>query len=124
MKNRKRGCCRNMEISISNRAQNNIENITEFTLKISTNYANRVVNEIYSTIYSIKDAPYIGRYASGISDKHYRERICRNYRIIYVVSEKHNTVFIRYIISGKQNSNLFFKVHKKEIFDFLNLLFN
>ncbi|MCI8411718.1 MAG: type II toxin-antitoxin system RelE/ParE family toxin [Clostridia bacterium] len=113
-----------MEISISNRAQSNIENITEFTLKISTNYANRVINEIYSTIYSIKDAPYIGRYVPEISDKHYRERICGNYRIIYVVSEKHNTIYIRYIISGKQNSNLFFEVHKKEIFNFLNRLFS
>lgn len=113
-----------MEISISNRAQSNIENITEFTLKISTNYANKVVNEIYSTIYSIKDAPYIGRYVPEISAKHYRERICGNYRIIYVVSEEHNTIFIRYIISGKQNSNLFFEVHKKEIFNFLNRLFS
>ena len=113
-----------MKISISNKAQSNIENITEFTLKISTNYANRVVNEIYSTIYSIKDAPYIGRYVPEISDKHYQERICGNYRIIYVVSEKHNTIYIRYIISGKQNSNLFFEVHKKETFNFLNRLFN
>ena len=117
-----------MEISISNRAQSNIENITEFTLKISTNYSNRVINKIYSTIYStiysIKDAPYIGRYVPEISDKHYRERICGNYRIIYVVSEKHYTIYIRYIISGKQNSNLFFEVHKKEIFNFLNRLFS
>ena len=113
-----------MEISISNRAQINIENIIDFSLKISTNYANRIVNEIYSTIYSIKDAPYIGRYVPEILDKHYQERIFKNYRIIYVISEKHNTIFIRYIISGKQNSNLFFEVHEKEIFDFLNRLFN
>ena len=113
-----------MEISISNRAQINIENIIDFSLKISTNYANRIVNEIYSTIYSIKDAPYIGRYVPEILDKHYRERIFKNYRIIYVIWEKHNTIFIRYIMSGKQNSNLFFEVHKKEIFDFLNRLFN
>ena len=112
-----------MEISISNRAQSNIENITDFTLKISPNYANKIINEIYSTIYSIEDAPYIGRYVPEISDKYYRERICRNYRIIYVVSEKHNTIFIRYIIRGNQNSNLFFEVHKKEIFNFLNRLF-
>ena len=113
-----------MEISISNSAQINIENIIDFSLKISTNYANRIVNEIYSTIYSIKDAPYIGRYVPEILDKHYRERIFKNYRIIYVISEKHNTIFIRYIISGKQNANLFFEVHKKEIFDILNRLFN
>ena len=113
-----------MEISISNRAQSNIENIAEFTLKISTSYSNRVINEIYSTIYSIKDTPYIGRYVPEIEEKHYRERICGNYRIIYVVSKKHNTIFIRYILSGKQNSNLFFEVHKKEIFNFLNRLFS
>lgn len=101
-----------------------MRSITKFSSKISTNYANRVVNEIYSTIYLIKDSPYIGRYVPELSNKHYRERICGNYRIIYVVSEKYNTIFIRYIISGKQNSNLFFEVHKKEIFNFLNRLFS
>lgn len=109
-----------MEISLSNRAQSNIENIAEFSLKISTNYANRIVNEIYSTIDSIKNSPYIGRYVPELSDKHYRERICGNYRIIYFVSKKYNTVYVRYIISGKQNSYLFFEVHKKELINFLN----
>ena len=101
-----------------------MRSIAEFSVKISTNYSNKVIQNIYSTIYSIKDAPYIGRYVSEISDKHHRERICGNYRIIYVVSEKHNTIFIRYIISGKQNPNLFFEVHKKEILNFLKRLFN
>src|SRR5574344_233932 len=109
-----------MEISLSNRAQSNIENISEFSLKISTNYANKVVNEIYSTINSIQDSPYIGRYVPELSDKHYRERICENYRIIYLIFEKYITIYIRYIISGKQNSYLFFEVHKKELFNFFN----
>ena len=113
-----------MTISISNRAYNHMRSIAEFSTKISTNYSNKIIQNIYSTINSIKDTPYIGRYVPEILDKHYRERICGNYRIIYVVSEKHNTIYIRYIISGKQNSNLFFEVHKKEIFNFLNRLFN
>lgn len=112
-----------MNISISNRAYSNMRSITKFTAKISTNYSNKVIHEIYSTIASIKEAPYIGRYVPELSDKHYRERICGNYRIIYLVSEKHNTIFIRYIISGKQNSYLFFEVHKKELVNFLNRLF-
>lgn len=111
-----------MKISISSRAQTNIENIAEFSLNISTNYANKVITEIYSTIDSIQDTPYIGRYVPELSDKHYRERICRNYRIIYLVSEKQNTIFIRYIISGK-NSKIFFDVHKKELIEFFNQLF-
>src|SRR5574344_735361 len=102
-----------MEISLSNRAQSNIENISEFSLKISTNYANKVVNEIYSTINSIQDSPYIGRYVPELSDKHYRERICENYRIIYLISEKYNTIYIRYIIYGNKNYSAFYEDHKK-----------
>ena len=113
-----------MNISISNRAHDNLRSIAKFSAKISTNYSNRIIENLYSTIYSIKDSPYIGRYVPEILDKHYRERIYENYRIIYVVSEKHNTIFIRYIISGKQNPNLFFEVHKKEILNFLKRLFN
>ena len=112
-----------MEISISSRAQTNIENIAEFSLKISTNYANTVITEIYSKIDSIQDDPYIGRYVPELSDKQYRERICEKYRIIYYVSETNNTIFIRYIISRKQNSKIFFEVHKKELIEFFNQLF-
>lgn len=113
-----------MDILISNKAHHNMINIAKFTARISTSYSNKVIHNIYSTIDSIKGSPYIGRYVPELSDKHYRERICGNYRIIYLVSEKHNTIFIRYIISGKQNSYLFFEVHKKELFNFLNQLFN
>lgn len=112
-----------MNISISNKAYSNIKNITNFTSKISTNYSNKVICNIYSTIDSIKHAPYIGRYVPELLNKHYRERICENFRIIYFISEKHNKIFIRYIISGKQNSNLFFEVHKSELFKFLNQIF-
>lgn len=49
----------NMNISISNKAYNNMQNITKFTAKISTNYSNRVMLDIYDTIDSIKDTPYI-----------------------------------------------------------------
>ena len=112
-----------MEISISSRAQTNIENIAEFSLKISTNYANKVITEIYSTIDSIQDNPYIGRYVPELSDKYYRERICEKFRIIYFISEEENTVFIRYIFSSRQDKRTFFEVHKSEIYNFFNHLF-
>lgn len=113
-----------MNISISNKAQNHLRSIAEFSAKISINYSNRVIQDIYSNIYSniykLKDYPYIGRYVPEIQSSHYRERIYKNYRIIYVVSEKYNTIFIRYIFSSRQDKVTFFEVHKKEIFDFLN----
>jgi len=112
-----------MNISISNKAYSNLKNITNFTSRVSINYANRVIRDIYDTIDSIKSAPYIGRYVPELSDKYYRERVCGNYRIIYLISEKRKTIFIRYIISGRQNSYLFFEVHKKELFNFLNQIY-
>jgi plasmid stabilization system protein ParE len=99
-----------------------MQNIIEFTSKISINYSNKIINDIYSTIDSIKNSPYIGRYVPELTDKNYRERICGNYRIIYFI--KKNTIFIRYIICSKQNSKLFFEVHKEELSNFLNQFFD
>ena len=113
-----------MKIIISNNSKLSIKNIFNFSSNISTKYDNKVINNIYSTIDSIKFMPYIGRYVPEIPLKSFRERLSGNYRIIYFISEFDQTVYIKYIISSKQNSNLFFKVHKKELYDFFNKFFN
>ena len=112
-----------MQIVISDDAKSAITDIYDYSYNISSNYASRIVNQIYDAIYDLQDSPYIGRYVPEFSDKQFREHICEKYRIIYYISEKDNTIFIRYIFCGRQNSNLFFKVHEKELFDFFNQLF-
>ena len=109
-----------MKILISDNAKSAIGNIYRYSLNISTKYARKTVNNIYNTIFNIKDYPYIGRYVLEIPNKHFRERIYKEFRIIYYISEIKNTVYIYYIFSGKQNSNLFFKIHKTELINFLN----
>lgn len=111
-----------MQIIISDDAKSAITDIYDYSYNISSNYASRIVNQIYDAICDLQDSPYIGRYVSELSDKQLRERICEKYRIIYYISEKYNTIFIQYIFCGRQNSNLFFKVHEKELFDFFNQL--
>lgn len=113
-----------MEVKISDEAKLAIKDIFNYLSKISKDYANRMINEIYNKIYDLQNMPYIGRYVPELMDKNYRELICENYRIIYFVSEKNNTIYIRYIFCAKQNSNLFFEVHKKELIKFLNQFFN
>lgn len=112
-----------MEVKISDEAKLAIKDIFNYLSKISKDYASRMINEIYNKIYDLQNMPYIGRYVPELDDKHYRELICENYRIIYFVSEKNNTIYIRYIFCAKQNSNLFFEVHKKELIKFLNQFF-
>ena len=112
-----------MQIIISNDAKSAITDIYDYSYNISSNYASRIINQIYDAIYNLQNSPYIGRYVPEFSDKHFRELICEKYRIIYYISEMDNTIFIRYIFCGRQNSKLFFKVHEKELFDFFNQLF-
>lgn len=113
-----------MQIIISDDVRSAITDIFDYSYNISVNYASKIVNKIYDTIYDLQNSPYIGRYVPEISDKQYRERICEKYRIIYYVSETNNTIYVRYIFCSRQNPNLFFKVHEKELFYFLNHLFN
>ncbi len=112
-----------MQIIISDDVKSAITDIFDYSYNISANYASRIVNNIYNTIYDLQDSPYIGRYVPELSDKQYRERICEKFRIIYFVSKKENTVFIRYIFSLRQDKRIFFEVHKSEIYNFFNHLF-
>ncbi len=113
-----------MIVKISDEAKLATKDIFNYLSKISKDYANQMINKIYNKIYDLQNMPYIGRYVPELDDKRYRELICEDYRIIYFVSEKNNTIYIRYIFCTKQNSNLFFEVHKKELKKFLNQFLN
>lgn len=111
-----------MNILLSKSAFNSIDNITDFTLKISNNYSNRVVSAMYSSIYALEYSPYIGRIVPEFMDKQFRELLCCGYRIMYFISEKENLITIRYILSSRQNRTQFLVVHKKEINDYIKSL--
>lgn len=113
-----------MKVIITQRAKNDRIELFDYNTKISLGYAIRIDKKIGLYIKSLKRTPYIGRYVPEIPDKQYRERICEKYRIIYLVSEKYNTIFIRYIFNARQDKTAFFEIHKKEILNFLNHLFN
>lgn len=83
-----------------------------------------MIKKFGSYFRKIKDFPYIGRYVPEIQDEHYRERVFEKYRIIYFISEKNNTIFIRYIFNARQDKKTFFEVHRNEIYNFLNHYFN
>lgn len=111
-----------MIILISESAHENINSIVEFTSNISTSYANRIVNAIYSSINSLEFSPYSGRYVPEIMNNHFREVLCSGYRIMYFISEKENLISVRYILNNRQNRTHFLEIHKNEIIDILNFL--
>ncbi len=113
-----------MRIIISNEVKLAITDIFDYSRNISNNYASKIVNKIYDTIYNLQENPYIGRYVYELPNQQFREQICESYRIVYYVSEINNTIYVLYVFCSKRNSNLFFKVHKNELFRFLNQIFN
>lgn len=113
-----------MKVIITQRAKNDRLVLFNYNSKISLDYAIKIDKKIRSYINELKHYPYIGRYVPEIPDKRYRERICEKYRIIYLISEKYKTIFIRYIFNAKQDKSAFLENHKIEIFDFFNRLFN
>ncbi len=111
-----------MKVIVTRRAKNNLLDLFNYNANISLNYAIKIDKKIRSYIEDLQYYPYIGKYVPELSDKQYRERTCENYRIIYYVLDKNNTIYIRYIFSTRQDKRTFFEFHKKELFNFLNQL--
>lgn len=109
-----------MKVIVTQRAKHNLLNLFDYNANISLNYAVKIDKKIRSYIENLQYSPYIGRYVPEISNKHYRERICEKFRIIYFISEKENTIVIRYILSSRQDKRTFFEVHKTETYNFFN----
>lgn len=94
-----------MHLIIANQVRDDITNIYNYIARNSLKYANETVNNIYSRIAELENFPYLGRYVPELSDKQYRELLYKNYRIVYSVSEKTNSVNIHFVIHSKQDFN-------------------
>lgn len=99
-----------MHVIVEDSARKNLEDIYYYNFQYSLNNAIEIDISIYELIYSLVDSPYIGRYIPEISDKRFRELIYRRtkhstYRIMYFISEKNNTVYVRNIINSRQDFN-------------------
>lgn len=113
-----------MRIIIWNKAKDAIKDIYNYSYGVSPNYAKRIISNIYNKIYELQRFPEIGRFIPELSYKYYRERICEKYRIIYYYSKNESTIYVLYIFCSRQNSKLFFQVHKNELIDFIKKLKN
>ena len=105
-----------MQVLMSNEAHQDIDSIFEYISRDSIKYANETLENIYSRIYELESAPYLGRFVPKLSDKHFRELIYKSYRIVYAVSEDLNTIYIHFVIHGKRNFKSFYKSYIKNNF--------
>ena len=72
----------------TNNAKKDLKNISDYIAKDSKYYANIFINKIQNAIKKLKNFCEIGRIVSEYSDKHLRELIHYNYRIVYKIIDK------------------------------------
>jgi toxin ParE1/3/4 len=65
------------------RAVENFENICNYISKDSLRYASLVANKINNIIKSIPEYPHSGRIVPEYRDINLREKVYKNYRIVY-----------------------------------------
>lgn len=107
-----------MKIILTNKARKDINDIFDYIANYSIKAAIKTNKNIRSYIEQLEKLPYIGRYVPEIPNKQYRERICKNYRIIYFISQKDNTIYILYIFNARQDVKSFYNLHIKDFFYF------
>jgi toxin ParE1/3/4 len=72
----------------SPRAADNVESICEYISRDSKRYAQMFAKKIFEIIKSIQENPSAGRVVPEYMDEKIRERIYKNYRIIYRIKEE------------------------------------
>jgi len=81
-----------MKIIISTNVKFALNDIFDYSCHFSPKYATTILDNIYKIILNIQEAPYIGRYVPEISNKQFRERLYKDFRIIYYISKNFRTI--------------------------------
>lgn len=107
-----------MKILMTESAYISIENIFDYLSMYSSKNAKNIVDKIYENIDYLERYPNIGRKVPEFLDSNLREIIYKDYRIIYKILQSEKAIQIIYIFNCKQDFHKFYKLHKKDFFDF------
>lgn len=78
-----------VEIKWTDNALKELDNIANFISKDSPKYAPILVKQIYEMISHLEQFPKFGRKVPEYNDPNLREILYKNYRIIYLIKQKH-----------------------------------
>lgn len=96
-----------MKVILTDEAQQDLEDIFEYIDKKSHKASNYIINNIYLIIENLSYFPYTGRYVPEFNLKQFREKIYKNFRIVYSISEKEQIIYIHFIIHRLRKFNTY-----------------
>ena len=92
------------EVIVSQFAEDDLNEITEYYFSLSQNYVEKVISEFEENVMSLKNHPKSGRVVPELEKQgilQYRELIQGYYRIVYEISG--DKIIIHTIIDGRRN---------------------
>lgn len=78
-----------VEIKWTDNALKELDNIANFISKDSPKYAQILIKQIYEMISHLEQFPKFGRKVPEYNNPNLREILYKNYRIIYLIKQKH-----------------------------------
>ena len=93
-----------VEIKWTNNALNELDDIANYISKDSPKYAQILIKQIYEMMSHLEQFPKIGRKVPEYKDPNLREILYKNYRIIYLIKQRHLEIIS--IIHGSRILNL------------------
>lgn len=94
-----------MQIEITEPALQNLTDIKEYIGHDSKYYANIFINNLFNKIDNILTFPKAGRVVPEYKNQDIREIIYHNYRIIYLINESADIIYILTVIHGSRDLN-------------------
>lgn len=104
----------NIQIVTSKIFKNELNRIFNYATDKSQKYFQKYKRGISNYIDTLKVFPYIGRRVIELPNKEYRERIYKNYRIVYQPFERKEYVYINFIAHAKQDFLKSYSLYLKE----------
>ncbi|MCB9247015.1 MAG: type II toxin-antitoxin system RelE/ParE family toxin [Flavobacteriales bacterium] len=94
-----------VQIIWTQRARNDLEQISEFISRDSLIYARNQIDKLYSRTEVLKQLPLVGKVVAEINDRSIREIVEGNYRIIYRIHST-NKLYILTVHHGARSLTL------------------
>ena len=104
-----------MKVIVPDMAHDTIDSLFEYLAIYSYRNATQIIDKIYDLIYDLGDMPYLGKPSTELPDKHFRELLYRKnrnaYRILYLISEETDRIYILHVSNCKQEFKNILKLH-------------
>ncbi len=93
-----------MKVKLLDRFRDQLEAQVRFIARDKPDAASKFRKNILSNILKLNKSPFSNRPSIYFDDDMYRDFVYRGYKVVYQISEEHNTIFVIGLVNMQQGS--------------------